>query len=151
MCHVLSATFDQLLTPSINQSINQSISLLTSMRGIVLPRSSEPVAHALLSSTVRILKSSRIYESVIKYYVRKTVNPILFRLKPFWKCYLTCLNWTYCWSKFKAELNPGGGYSLNWPRRRGSTRPFSGFKYMRGLGFHFLKYVKHRENCRFGW
>ena len=53
------------------------------MRGIVLPRSSEPVAHALLSSTVRILKSSRIYESVIKYNVRKTVNPILFRLKPF--------------------------------------------------------------------
>ena len=66
MCHVLSATFDQLLTPSINQSIN----LLMSMRRIVLPRSSEQVGHVLLSSTVRILKSSRIYESVIKYNVR---------------------------------------------------------------------------------
>ena len=108
MCHVLSATLDQLLTTSINQSINQSINLLTSMRGMGLPRSSEPEAHVLLSSTVRILKSSRIYESVIKYNVRETMSPILFRLRPLWKCYLTCLNWTYCWSKFKAELNSGG-------------------------------------------
>ena len=52
------------------------------MRGIVLPRSSKPVAHLLLSSTVRMLKSSRIYESVIKYNVRKTVNPIYFDLDP---------------------------------------------------------------------
>ena len=27
---------------------------------------------------------------------------------------------TYCWSKFKADLNPGG-YCLKWPIRRGST------------------------------
>ena len=37
----------------------------------------------LLSSTVRILIYSRIREIVIKYNVRKTMNPILFRLRPF--------------------------------------------------------------------
>ena len=40
----------------------------------------------LLSSTVRILIYSRIREIVIKYNVRKTVNPILFRLRPFCSC-----------------------------------------------------------------
>ena len=93
MCHVLSATG---LTPLFYNTV-------------------------LLSSTVRILIFSRIREIVIKYNVRKTVNPILFRLRPFWKCYLT-----YCWSKFKADLNPGG-YSLKWPIRKGSTRK----------GYHF--------------
>ena len=107
----------------------------------------------LLSSTVRILIYSRIREIVIKYNVRKTVNPILFRLRPSWKCYLTCLNWTYCWSKFKGDLNPGG-YSLKWPIWRGSTRRgyhFQALSIWEGWYFTCWRIWKDRENCLFGW
>ena len=117
-----------------------------------LPRTPSFYNTVLLSSTVWILKFSRIYESFIKYNVRKTVNPILFRLRPFWKCYLTCLNWTYCWSKFKADLNTGG-YCLKWPIRRGSTRTgynSQDLSIWEGWDFTCWSVWKERENCRFG-
>ena len=45
----------------------------------------------------------------------------------------------------KANLN-AGGYSLKWPirikRLHPKEVPFSGFKYMRGLGFHLWKYYE---------
>ena len=126
MCHVLSATASS-LTPLFFDTV-------------------------LLSCTVRILKSSKIHKGDIKYNVRKTVNPILFRLRSFWKCYLTCLNWTYCWSKFKADLNPAG-YSLKWLIWRGSTRKGYHFQVLsiwEGWDFTCWRIWKDRENCRFG-
>ena len=100
---------------------------------------------------MRILKFLRTHKSLIKYNVRKTVNPILFRLEPFWKCYLTCLNWTYhdiLLIKFKADLNPGG-YSLQWPPiRRGSTRKgyhFQALSIWEGWDFTCWSIWKDRE------
>ena len=62
----------------------------------------------------------------------------------FWKCYLTCLNWTYCWSKLTADLNPLRKMAFR-ERLHPKGIPFSGFKCMRGLGFHLLKIWKSRK------
>ena len=60
------------------------ISYIASMHIVVLKLLlSSSHLTVILSFTVRILKSSRIHESFISIYnVRKTVNPILFRLTP---------------------------------------------------------------------
>ena len=48
---------------SIDQSINQSINLLTSIRGMGLPRSSEPEAHVKQNKEIAKCKTNCISES----------------------------------------------------------------------------------------
>ena len=89
----------------------------------------------------------------ISHNVRKTANPILYRLRPLWKCYLTCLSWMYCWSKFKGSLDPGG-CSLKWPIWRGSTRKWYHFQassIWEGWNYTCWSIWKGRENCHFVW
>ena len=81
------------------------------------------------ASTVRILKSSRVHESFIKYNVRKTVN--LFELD-------------ILLIKIQSQLESRGilrkmAYT---ERLHPKGVPFSGVKYMLRLGFHLLKYMK---------
>ena len=66
---------------------------------------------------------------------------------------LTCLSWTYCWSKFKRSLDPGG-CSLKWPIRRGSTRKgyhFQASSIWEGWNYTSWSIWKGRENCHFVW
>ena len=153
MCHVLSVTRKACKSLAFGSWVTSFSHVLpTSHMGYQAGEPMESVVYCLnntvlLSSTVRMLKSSRIHESFIKYNVRKTVNPILFRLRPFWKCYF-CLSLNkmrftvfltlylknlFEWSKFKADLNPGG-YSLKWPIWIGYTRK----------GYHFRLQVYER-------
>ena len=105
MCHVLSATLDNII-------LQYSTSFLYST-------------------------NIKIHERFIKYNVRKTVNPILFRLrlKVLFKVLLI---------KIQRRLESRGVL----PKMAYTERlhpkgvPFSGFKCMRGLGFHLLKYMK---------
>ena len=119
MCHVLSATG---LTPLFYNTV-------------------------LLSSTVQILKYSRIHEIVIKYNVRKTVDPILFRLRPLKVLFNVLL------IKIQRRLE-SRGYSLKWPIRKGSTLKgyhFQALSIWEGWDFTCWSIWKDRENCRFGW
>ena len=106
-----------------------------------------------LSSTVRVLKYSRIHESVIKYNVRKKVNPILFRLIPLLKVLFNLFELDILLIRIQSRLEsrgvlPNMAYT---ERLHPKGAPFSGFKYMLGLGFHLWNIWKDRENGRFGW
>ena len=50
----------------------------------------------------------KIYERFIKYNARKTVIPILFRLRPLKVLFDLFELDISCWSKSKADLNPLG-------------------------------------------
>ena len=67
----------------------------------------------------------KIHKRFIKYNVRKTVNPILFRLRLL-KVLFDPFELDILLIKLKADLNPRG-YSLKWALERGSTRK----------GYHF--------------
>ena len=85
----------------------------------------------------------KIHERFIKYNVRKTVIPILFRLG-LQKVLFNLLELDILLIKTQSRLESQGVLAKMAFRERLHPNgiPFSGFKYMRGLGFHLLKYMK---------
>ena len=79
----------------------------------------------------------KIHKRFIKYNVRKTVNPILFRLRLL-KVLFDPFELDILLIKTRGEL-PKMAFR---ERLHPKGIPFSGFKCMRGLGFHLLKYMK---------
>ena len=85
----------------------------------------------------------KIHEGFIKYNVRKTVNPILFRLRLL-KVLFDLFELDVLLIKTQRRLVSPEVLPKMAFRERLHPKgiPFSGFKCMRGLGFHLLKYMK---------
>ena len=79
----------------------------------------------------------KIHKRFIKYNVRKTVNPILFRLRLL-KVLFDPFELDILLIKTRGEL-PKMAFR---ERLHPKGIPFSGLKCMRGLGFHLFKYMK---------
>ena len=85
----------------------------------------------------------KIHEGFIKYNVRKTVNPILVRLRLLKVLFdLSELDILLIKTQNRLE-SPRVLPKMAFRERLHSKGiPFSGFKCMRGLGIHLLKYMK---------
>ena len=84
----------------------------------------------------------KIHKRYIKYNVRKTVNPILFRLRLL-KLLFDLFELDILLIKTQSRLESPGVLPKMAFRERLHPKgiPFSGFECMRGLGFHLLKYM----------
>ena len=85
----------------------------------------------------------KTHEGFIKYNVRKTVNPILVRIRLL-KVQFDLFELDILLIKIQSRLESPAGLPKMAFRERLHPKgiPFSGFKCIRGLGLHLLKFLK---------